>query len=172
MDAASVICVRNGARASWIPVPTTRRGTEYCVTLTSSKSPWAIRVLTGTKKDRDSCGATLVLKAFESDVRAHVAGLAEPDASPTPLNKSRLLESDSEADEAEDADDDSQNSSFSGPRTHVSKAQTRRVDKVGFTKIELDGLEVDVGFHKGLGVLLPANADTGKGCFEISGPKI
>ena len=130
------------------------------MTLTTLKSARAIRVLTGTKKDRDSCGATLVLKAFESDVRAQVSGLAVPDASPTSPKKTRLLDSDSEADEPENAEDDSQQRAFSRPTKEVSTTPTRRVDKVGFTKIERDGLELDVGLHKGPGVLFPAHAET------------
>ena len=160
MEVSSVLCVRAHARATWIPVPTTKKGTEYCVKLSSSKSPWAIRVLTGNKKDRDTSGATLVLKAFESDVRAQVAGLL-PGASPPSLKKRRLLDSDSE--EADDTEDDSQHSSVSTPPKQGSKAPTRRVDKVGFTKIELDGLEVALGFYNGPGLLLPANAETVRG---------
>ena len=152
MEVASVLCVRAGPRACWIPVPTTRRGNLDTVALTSSKSPWAIRALVGANRDRDSCGATLVLKAFESDVRAQVADVAVPDASPPSPKKPRLLDSDSEA------EDDSQQSSLSSPCKRVGKAPARRVDKVGFSKIELDGLEVDVGFNKGPGVLFPADA--------------
>ena len=58
--------------------------------------------------------------------------------------------------ESEQEEDDSQQSSC----TKVPRGPTRRVDKVGFTKIELDGLEVEVGFHKGPGVRFPANAET------------
>ena len=167
MEVASVLCVRTGARASCIPIPTTRILAADCVRITSSKSPWAIRALTGTKKDRDSCGAILVLKAFESDVRAQVGGLAgpaEPDAqSPSP-KRPRLLESDSEAEEPETAEDDSQQSSVASSSKQVSKkascreAACRRVDRGGFSKIELDGLAFEVGLHKGPGVLVPANA--------------
>ena len=161
MEVASILCVRSSARAAWIPVPTSRRGGLACVTVTSSKSPWAIRALTGAKKDRDSCGATLVLKAFESDVRARacsqVAGREGTDAAPPPSKKPRLLGSDSEdEEESEQEEDDSQQSSCS----KVPRGPTRRVDKVGFTKIELDGVEVEVGFHKGPGVQVPANAET------------
>ena len=160
MEVASVLCVRNGARTSWIPVPTKRRGTFHCVALTSSKSPWAIRVLAGTKKDRDSGGAALVLKAFESNVRAQVSRLDVLGASPPSPKKQRLLDSDSESDRPESPEGDSHPSSFPSPPNQGSKAPTRRVDKVGFTKIELNGLEVDVGFHKGPGLLFPANAET------------
>ena len=161
MEVASILCVRSSARAAWIPVPISRRGGLACVTVTSSKSPWAIRALTGAKKDRDSCGATLVLKAFESDVRAQtcsqVAGREGTDAAPPPSKKPRLLGSDSEdEEESEQEEDDSQQSSC----TKVPRGPTRRVDKVGFTKIELDGVEVEVGFHKGPGVQVPANAET------------
>ena len=128
------------------------------MTVTSSKSPWAIRALTGTKKDRDSCGTALVLKAFESDVRAQIAGRDQADTTPPPSKKPRLVESDSEVDdeESEHEGDDSQQSSCS----KVPRGPTRRVEKVGFTKIELDGLEVEVGFHKGPGVQVPATAET------------
>ena len=159
MEVASVLCVRTSARASWIPVPTTRRGTVDCVTLNCSRSPWAVRALVGTQQDRDSCGANLVLKAFESDVRAQVTGLTEEVESPPSPKRPRLLDTDSEA----EAEDDSQQSHVSTPRKHGSKAPARRVDKVGFTKIQLDGTEFDVGFHKGPGVLFPANASTVNG---------
>ena len=158
MEVASVLCVRISARSAWIPVPASRRGGCSCVTVTSSKSPWAIRALTGTKKDRDSCGTALVLKAFESDVRAQIAGRDQADTTPPPSKKPRLVESDSEVDdeESEREGDDSQQSSCS----KVPRGPTRRVEKVGFTKIELDGLEVEVGFHRGPGVQVPATAET------------
>ena len=130
------------------------------MTFASSKSPWAIRILTGNKEDRDSCRETLVFKAFESDVRAQVSCPAVPDASPTSPKKPRLLDSDSEADEPENAEDELQLNLFSSPPKQVSTAPARHVDQVEFTKIELDGLELDVGFHNSPGVLFPANAET------------
>ena len=96
MEVAYVLCARASTRAPWVPVPTTRRGSLDCATLSSSKSPWALNVLKGAKKDRDTCDATLVLKAFESDVRVRVASLTAADASPPSAKKPRLLESDSE----------------------------------------------------------------------------
>jgi hypothetical protein len=123
------------------------------VTLSSSKSPWAIRVLTGNRKDRDTSGATLVLKAFESDVRAQVACREGTDTAPPPSKKPRLLDSDSEEaddteEEEEEEEDDSQHSSVSGSPKQMTKSYHRRVDKVGFTKIELDGWEVGLASTK------------------------
>ena len=120
-----------------------------------------MNVLKGAKKDRDTCDATLVLKAFESDVRARVAAIVPTDASPPPVKKQRLLDSDSEAD---DSHDDSQQSAA---RSQPVKRQTAAVEKVGFTKIELNGVQVDVGFHKGPGVQVHANAETMQGLLNF-----
>ena len=74
------------------------------------------------------------------------------------IDSDTATEMDSEVDdeESEHEGDDSQQSSCS----KVPRGPTRRVEKVGFAKIELDGLEVEVGFHKGPGVQVPATAET------------
>ena len=87
----AALCARASARAPWVPVPTTRRGSLDCATLSSSKSPWALTVLKGAKKNRETCDALLVSKAFESDVRVRVVSLAV-DASPPSAKKPLLLE--------------------------------------------------------------------------------
>ena len=166
MDAALVLCVRGSARAQWIPVPTTRRGSLQCATLSSSKSAWAVNALKGARKDRETCGAHLVLRAFESDVRARVASLSPPDVSQPAAKKQRLLESDTEAESASDAEDDSQQSSASSPLDKKT-AHFQKVDKVGFTKIDLNGFEINVGFHKGPGVQVPATQETVSGLLKF-----
>ena len=167
MEVAYVLCARASTRAPWVPVPTTRRGSLDCATLSSSKSPWALNVLKGAKKDRDTCDATLVLKAFESDVRVRVASLTAADASPPSAKKPRLLESDSEPDEPDADSQPSNDSQQSAACSHAAQRRKVAVDKVGFTKIELDGFQVDVGFHKGPGVQVQASAETVKGLLNF-----
>ena len=100
MQTGSVLCVRPHAGAAWIPIPTRTMGTEHCVTLSSSKSPWAIRVLTRNKKGRESCDAILVLRAFEYDVRAQAFGVQPaPESGLQPEHKKQRLE-DTETEEA------------------------------------------------------------------------
>ena len=162
MQVACVLCVRPHGRAAWIPVPVKQRGTESCVALTSSKSPWAIRALTGFNKGRTGCGATLVLRAFESDVRAQAnCEQTEADRGLQPDDKrQRLCDTDTE-----DADD----SQDSSPPKHGSPKQYRatRVDIVGFTTVAIGGLDVKVGFYKGPGVLLPATTEAVSGVLKF-----
>ena len=166
MEAANVLCIRPTARKAWIVVPTTNRGISSCVALSSTKSPWAIRALVGAKKDRDCADATLVLKAFEVDIRArHISsksGTSNSSESGTPPKKklNRLDDSDDEPEEEEVQDDagDSQTSACSQPTT--KKKSRVSVSKFGFGKVDLNGKTAMVGWNKGPGLQLQADAET------------
>ena len=166
MEAAKVLCIRPTTRKAWIVVPTTNRGIASCVALSSTKSPWAIRALVGAKKDRDCADATLVLKAFEVDIRArHISsksGTSNSSESGTPPKKklNRLDDSDDEPEEEEVQDDagDSQTSACSQPTT--KKNARVSVSKFGFGKVDLNGKTAMVGWNKGPGLQLQADAET------------
>jgi hypothetical protein len=96
------------------------------------------------------------LKAFESDVRAHLRDLTPQEPQ---LKKQRLLDSDSEA-EVDSQDSSSSSLPQNGSRLAARPRPSRKVAGVGFTKVTLDGLEIEVGFNKGPGMQLPANAAT------------
>ena len=151
------MCVRGGPRQQWIPLPTTSRGDQLCVTLSSTKSPWVLRALTTGKQGRDSHDAALVLKAFEADIRAEL-GVAEQapttdvtavTESESPPEKQRLMYSDSETEQ----DSPCSGESGSSGRSHVKRlaashpaAGNRRkvVELVGFMSTKLGETEVQI----------------------------
>ena len=150
MEAASVLCLCTNTHASWIVVPTRKIGTLDCVTLSSSKSPWAIRALTHNAQKRKAREVILVLRAFAADVRVQLAKGTPtlPDVSPPSLKRPRPVESDEEEviGTADSGDDEATHRSDATTPEQVSPCQTQRLDKVGFTKIAFDGLEVNAGF--------------------------
>ena len=165
MEAANVLCIRPTTRKAWIVVPTTNRGIASCVALSSTKSPWAIRALVGAKKERDCADATLVLKAFEVDIRARYSsksGNSSESGTGTPPKKklNRLDDSDDEPEEEEVQDDAgvSQTSACSQPTT--KKSSQVSVSKIGFGKVDLNGKTAMVGWNKGPGLQLQADAET------------
>ena len=77
MESGMVLCVRSSSRSQWIPVPMEKRGRELSVVICSQQR-WLHKVLVAGQKGRDALDASLVIKAFEQHVRAHV-GPPTPD---------------------------------------------------------------------------------------------
>ena len=160
MQAKSVLCIRSGRRQCWHPVPVEGNGEQARVAISSHKSPWILRALSG-KGRRATQDGVLVLKAFEKQVRRAYdtqgpARFGKPGlqpAGPAVSTKRKLLvDSDDETDDGLQPADVGDTQSSDVPRP-------KRNQKFQLYKLEVSGLEM-VGFDKGPGWQLPAKPDS------------
>ena len=161
-----VICIRTGSKSqrAWIPIKTETIGGRECVKLNGTKNKWAVNALVQAKQGRDSGDAHLVLQAFEDDVRSrsegYGPGIADDSAASsqergTSPKKQRLTDSDSEV---EKQDEDSSQSP--SERVNVKKNKKKSLAEVGFMAMRINDNDFQVGFHKGPGLILPADLAT------------
>lgn len=170
VEAAMVLCVRGGSRKKWVPVPTVMRGANSCVTLSSTKSSWAMHCLMSTIPDTDTQDVVLVLKAFEKNIRQQMHSVepttdsdSQTTASGEPASKrQRLLDSDDDSDSAAPSCDSqlsAGNSLLPAKTTVAPKASKVGVAAAGLMKVDLDGALVSIGVHKGPGLQISATTD-------------
>ena len=165
MQAERIICVRGGPRKVWIPVPSLKLGTDTCVPLSSTKSPWANKLLQGNGQGRDSTTSALALSGFELSMR-ECLGVGAAISSPNVSKKRQLLDSDDEGEPEEDSQQsqDSLQPDGSQPAGRASggggsklASQQKCVKKAGLCKHELDGVLVELGFRACPGLVLAAS---------------
>ena len=162
-----VMCIRTGSKSqrAWIPIKTEMIGGRDCVKLNGTKNKWAVNALVQAKQGRDSGDAHLVLQAFEEDVRSRSEGadpgIADDSAASSQERvrspkKQRLTDSDSEVEKQHE--DSSQSPS---ERVNVKKGNKKKsLTEVGFMAMRINDNEFQVGFHKGPGLILPADLAT------------
>ena len=160
------MCIRTGSKRqrAWIPIKTETIGGRECVKLNGTKNKWAVNALVQAEQGRDSGDAHLVLQAFEDDVRSrsegYGPGIADDSAASsqergTSPKKQRLTDSDSEV---EKQDEDSSQSP--SERVNVKKNKKKSLAEVGFMAMRINDNDFEVGFHKGPGLILPADLAT------------
>ena len=156
-----VMCIRTGSKSqrAWIPIKTEMIGGRDCVKLNGTKNRWAVNALVQAKQGRDSGDAHLVLQAFEEDVRSRSEGadpgIADDSAASSqerdsPQKKKRLADSDTEA-------EDQDSPQVVGKKRKVNKKKALK--EVGFMTMRINGNDLQIGFHKGPGLILPADLD-------------
>ena len=162
-----VMCIRTGSKRqrAWIPIKTEMIGGRDCVKLNGTKNKWAVNALVQAKQGRDSGDAHLVLQAFEEDVRSRSEGadpgIADDSAASSQERvrspkKQRLTDSDSEVEKQHE--DSSQSPS---ERVNVKKGNKKKsLTEVGFMAMRINDNEFQVGFHRGPGLILPADLAT------------
>ena len=164
IESGMVLCVRASSRRHWVPVPIEKRGQETSVKLCSGQR-WLQQVLVGGRTDRDALDASLAIKAFEQHVRAHVGSLPsacsqkKTDAAEASRKRRLLDDSDDEGDSAKPSTGGS--ASASSPDSQPKQRQ-QCLAFVGFKKVPLGEDEVEMGFHKGPGLQVKADAATVK----------
>ena len=160
------MCIRTGSKRqrAWIPIKIETIGGKECVKLNGTKNKWAVNALVQAKQGRDSGDAHLVIQAFEEDVRSrwegYGPGIADDSAASsqergTSPKKQRLTDSDSEV---EKQDEDSSQSP--SERVNVKKNKKKSLAEVGFMAMRINDNDFEVGFHKGPGLILPADLAT------------
>ena len=167
IESDMVLCVRTNSRRHWIPVPTKKRGREPSVTFGCSQK-WLQQVLVGGRTDRDAHDVSLVMTAFEQQVRAHIGSTAQASSAcsqkktvilETP-RKRRLRLLGSSDDEGESAKPITEGSdSASSPTANKSKTQKSSA-VIGFRTVPLGDDEVEIGFYKGPGLLVKPKVGT------------
>lgn len=157
---AEVMCIRTSGRKRWIPIHTEMIAGKCCVKLNSTKNKWAVDALVQHETKRESQDAHLVLQAFEDEIRTkavadgHLCSTEDTAASSqerdSPPKKQRLADSD---DEAED-----QNSPQAvDKKKKVNKKKS--LQDVGFMTMRINENDLQIGFHKGPGLILPADVE-------------
>ena len=161
------MCVRTGSKSqrAWIPIKTETIGGRECVKLNGTQNTWAMRALVQAKQGRDSGDAHLVLQAFEDDVRSrsegYGPGIADDSAASsqergTSPKKQRLVDSDSEVEQQGEDSSQSPSERVNGKKKNKKKS----LAEVGFMAMRINDNDFQVGFHKGPGLILPADLAT------------
>lgn len=157
---AEVICIRTSGRKKWIPIHTEMIAGKCCVKLNSTKNKWAVDALVQHEANRESQDAHLVLQAFEDEIRnkavadGHLCSTEDTAASSqereSPQKKKKLADSDLE-------DEDQDSPKVVGKKQKVNKKKALK--DVGFMNMRINGNDMQIGFHKGPGLILPADMD-------------
>ena len=155
---AEVMCIRTSGRKRWIPIHIEMIAGKCCVKLNSTKNKWAVDALVQHEAKRESQDATLVLQAFEDEIRTkaeadgHLCSKEDTAASSqerdSPQKKKRLADSDTEA-------EDQDSPQVVGKKRKVNKKKALK--EVGFMTMRINGNDLQIGFHKGPGLILPAD---------------
>ena len=156
IQAERIICVRGGPRKMWIPVPSLKLGTEACVPLSSTKSPWATKILQGNGQGRDSTTSALALSGFELSMRECIGGGAAS-SPPNVAKKRQLLDSDDEGEPEEDSQQSQDGLQPDGLQPVGRSSPQKSVAHAGLCKHDLDGVAVELGFRKGPGLVVAAS---------------
>ena len=173
--------MRTNTKQPWIAVPVSEVGGIDCAALSSTRSPWVVKLLTsGCNKKRDAQEVSWALKAFERQVReSHrtagkdVVGVEDIDnglqpagtqrlaasEAVQPFAKKRRLTLDSDDEEDTQLSLDSHSSIDSNDRRTTNRKKCQSIVKVGLSCITFGDTTMMVGINKGPGILIQASED-------------